>query len=78
MKKGHSVRFCKIRKYCVPKGLMKWIPKGCDVSNSKEKPKGPKFVRDQILQLEFVYAGKMKRKRRTESSDQAVEEKGSH
>ena len=78
MKKGHSVRFCKIRKYCVPKGLMKWIPKGCDVSNSKEKPKGPKFVRDQILQLEFVYAGKMKRKRRTESSDQAVEEKWSH
>ena len=37
MKKGHSVRFCKMRIYYVPKGFMKWIPKGCDVSNSKKK-----------------------------------------
>jgi len=44
MKKGHSVRFCKIRKYSVPRGFMKWIPKGCDVSNCKEKSNGPKFV----------------------------------
>jgi len=29
------------------------------------------------LLLEIVYAGKIKRKRQTESSDQAVEEKGS-
>ena len=49
MKKGHSVRLCKIRKYYVPKGFMKWIPKGCDVSNSKEKPSGPKFVRGPNL-----------------------------
>jgi len=49
MKKGHPVRFCKIRKYYVPKGFMKWIPKGCDVSNSKEKPSGPKFVRGPNL-----------------------------
>jgi len=28
MKRCHSVRFCKIRKYYVPKGIMKWIPKG--------------------------------------------------
>ena len=27
MKRGHSVRFCKIRKYYVPKGIMRWIPK---------------------------------------------------
>ena len=26
-KKGHSVRFCKIRKFFVPKGILKWIPK---------------------------------------------------
>ena len=26
MKRGHSVRFYKIRKYVVPKGFMKWIP----------------------------------------------------
>jgi len=29
MKRGHSVRFCKIRKYVVPRGFMKWIPKCC-------------------------------------------------
>jgi len=37
MKRGHSVRFCKIRKYYVPRGFMKWIPKGCEVSNDKKK-----------------------------------------
>ena len=31
MKRGHSVRFCKIRKYYVPRGFMKWILKGCEV-----------------------------------------------
>jgi len=31
MKRGHSVRFCKIRKYVVPRGFMKWIPKCCEV-----------------------------------------------
>jgi len=45
MKRGHSVRFCKIRKYFVPRGFMKWISKGCEVSSCKEKSKGPKFVR---------------------------------
>ena len=49
MKKGHSVRFCKIRKYSVRRGFMKWIPKGCDVSNCKEKSNGPKFVRGPNL-----------------------------
>ena len=34
MKKGHSVRFCKIRKFSVPRGFMKWIPKGCEVPNA--------------------------------------------
>ena len=37
MKRGHSVRFCKIRKYFIPRGFMKWIPKGCEVSNDKNK-----------------------------------------
>jgi len=49
MKKDHSVRFCKIRKYFVPKGFMKWIPKGCEVSNYKNKPNGPTFVRGPNL-----------------------------
>jgi len=35
VKRVHSVRFYKIRKYYVPRGLMKWIPKGCEVSNDK-------------------------------------------
>jgi len=45
MKRDHSVIFCKIRKYFVPKGIMKWIPKGCEVSNDKGKSKGPTFVK---------------------------------
>jgi len=27
MKRGHSVRYCKIRNFFVPKGVRKWIPK---------------------------------------------------
>jgi len=49
MKRGHSVRFCKIRKFSVPRGFMKWIPKGCEVSNDKNKPNGPIFVRGPNL-----------------------------
>jgi len=49
MKKDHSVRFCKIRKFSVPTGFMKWIPKGCEFSNDKSKPSGPKFVRGPNL-----------------------------
>jgi len=40
MKKGHSV---------VPRGFMKWVPKGCEVSNENSKPCGPKFVRGPNL-----------------------------
>jgi len=49
MKKGHSVRFCKITKFSVPKGFMKWIPKGCVVSNEKKKSNGPTFVKGPNL-----------------------------
>ena len=49
MKKGHSVRLCKIRKYYVPRGFMKWIPKGCEVSNDKIKPNEPTFLRGPNL-----------------------------
>jgi len=28
MKKGHVIKNCYARKYDVPKGVMKWIPKG--------------------------------------------------
>ena len=39
MKRGHSVRFCKNRKYYVPKGILKCIPKGRKVSNDKDESK---------------------------------------
>jgi len=35
MKRGHSVRFCKIRKYFVPKDFMKWIPKNSEVPSDE-------------------------------------------
>jgi len=49
MKRGHSVKLCKIRKYSVPRGFMKWIPKGCEVSNDKNKSNGPTLVRGPNL-----------------------------
>jgi len=39
MKKGHSVRNCRIRKFDVPKGLVRWVPK--NITNIC----GPKFNR---------------------------------
>ena len=41
MKRDHSVRFCKIRKYFVPKGVMRWIPKGSEVLSDKCNAKDP-------------------------------------
>jgi len=37
MRKGHSVKNCKIRKFDVPKGLVRWVPK------STSNTVGPKF-----------------------------------
>ena len=51
MKRGHSVRFCKIRKYSVPRGFMKWIPKSCKVSNCSVRLTYDVFVRDLNRQL---------------------------
>jgi len=49
MKKGHSIRFRKIRNFYVPRGYMKWIPKGCEVPNEKKKQIGPTFVKEPNL-----------------------------
>jgi len=49
MKRCHSVRFCKITKYSVPKGIMRWIPKGSEVPSDKCNAKGPTFVRGPNL-----------------------------
>ena len=43
---------------------MKWIPKGCDVSNCKEKSNGPKFVRGPNLATWNCLCRKNKEKRR--------------
>jgi len=49
MKRGHSVRFCKIIKYYVPKGFMRWIPKNSEVPSDECKSRGPTFVRGPNL-----------------------------
>ena len=49
MKRGHSVRFYKIRKHVVRKGLMKWIPKGNKTLIDEYKPDGPTFIRGPNL-----------------------------
>ena len=49
MKNGHSIRFCKIRKLYVPRGFMKWIPKGCEVPNEKKNSIEPTFVKGPNL-----------------------------
>jgi len=46
MRKDHSVRFCKIRKFFVPKGVMKWIPR---ISKVPTNIIGPKFIRGPNL-----------------------------
>jgi len=46
MKRGHSVRFYNIRKFFVPKGVMRWIPKVSKVSTNII---GPKFIRGPNL-----------------------------
>jgi len=46
MKRGHSVRFCNIRKFFVPKGILKWVPK---VSEVPTNIIGPKFIKGANL-----------------------------
>jgi len=49
MKRGHSVRFCRIRKFLVPKGIFKWTPRNIDGSKDKSNMKGPKFFKGSNL-----------------------------
>jgi len=44
LRKGHSIRNCKVRKFDVPKGLVRWVPK------SITKNCGPKFIKVPIPQ----------------------------
>ena len=49
MKRGYSVSFCNIRKYSVPKGVMRWFPKNSEVPRDKVNVKGPTFIRGPNL-----------------------------
>jgi len=49
MQIGNSVRFSKIRKFYVPKGVMKWIPKNPKGSKDPFDVHEPKFVRGANL-----------------------------
>jgi len=49
MKRYHLVRFCKITKYYVPKGFMRWIPKNSEVPSDESNSRGPTFVRGPNL-----------------------------
>jgi len=49
MKRGHSVRFCNIKKFSVPKGILKWVPKVSEVPKNSTNIIGPKFIRGPNL-----------------------------
>ena len=49
MKRGHSVRFCNIRKFFVPKGILKWVPKVFEIPKTSTNIIGPKFIRGPNL-----------------------------
>jgi len=49
MKRGHSVRFCRVRKFYVPKGILKWVPKNSKDPNPSVNTHGPTFVREPNL-----------------------------
>ena len=49
MKKGHTVRFCRVRRFSVPKGILKWIPKVSKIPKASTNVTGPKFIRGQNL-----------------------------
>ena len=49
MKKGHSVRFCRIKKFSVPNGILKWVPKEPNDSWKYINTYGSKFTRGPDL-----------------------------
>jgi len=45
MKMGHTIRFCRVRRFFVPKGILKWVPKVSKVCKVPTYIIGPKFIR---------------------------------
>ena len=49
MKRGHTIRFCKVRRFFVPKGILKWVPKVSKVPKVPTNIIGSKFIRGPNL-----------------------------
>jgi len=49
MKRWHYVRYCKIRKVLVPRGILKWIPKFHKVSYDQTNTYGSKYFKGSSL-----------------------------
>jgi len=49
MKKGHSVKYCRFRKFFVPKDIFKWIPTCIVGSKDKSNTEGPKFNKGNLV-----------------------------
>jgi len=54
MKKGHSARYCRLRKSRVPKGIFKWIPRCIGNTKINQTLKVPNSLRDQTLRFDKV------------------------
>jgi len=49
MKRGHTVRFCRVRRFPVSKGVLKWVLKISKVPNVPANAYRPKFIRGPNL-----------------------------
>jgi len=49
MKRSHTIRFCRVRRFSVPKGILKWVPKVSKVPKTPTNIIGPKFIREPNL-----------------------------
>jgi len=49
MKRGDIVRFCRVRRFSVPRGVLKWVPKIFKVPNVPANAYGPKFIQGPNL-----------------------------
>jgi len=49
MKRGHFIRFCKAKRFFVPKDILKWAPKDSNVPKVPTNIIGPKFIKGPNL-----------------------------
>jgi len=49
MKNGHIVRFCRVRRFSIPKGILKWVPWVFKVPKLPTNIIGPTFIRGPNL-----------------------------